>query len=99
MKSITHHAFALAKFGSEKAITCTAHHMTFGGLCLNCGFKPVQELPAFKVTRSDGSSYVTSMAIGVTLKEARNYFIGATFCDEDSSGKEHHWTATAVELA
>jgi hypothetical protein len=33
-------------------------------------------LPAFRVRRSDGSSYVTSMAHGVTLGEARAYFVG-----------------------
>ena len=57
-------------------------------------------LPAFKVTRDDGNSYVTSMAIGTTLESARKYFIGALFTDEDcETGKEHHWTAIAVEAA
>lgn len=37
-----------------------------------------QQLPAFRVHLSDGDSYVTSMAIGITINEARAYFIGQT---------------------
>jgi len=33
-------------------------------------------LPAFKVTTSSGYSYVTSMAKGITLQKAKNYFLG-----------------------
>jgi len=35
------------------------------------------KLPAFRVHRDDGTSYVTSMASWVTLKDARAYFLGA----------------------
>lgn len=34
-------------------------------------------LTAYRVTRSDGSSYVTDMAADVTLADARAYFIGS----------------------
>jgi hypothetical protein len=34
-------------------------------------------LTAYRVTRSDGSSYVTDMAADVTLADARAYFVGA----------------------
>lgn len=33
---------------------------------------------AYRVHLSDGSSYVTNMAAGVTLAEARAYFLGST---------------------
>lgn len=33
-------------------------------------------LPAYRVHRDDGTSYVTSMAIGITLEMARDYFLG-----------------------
>jgi len=33
-------------------------------------------LPAFRVHRDDGTNYVTSMAHGVTLADAKEYFIG-----------------------
>lgn len=59
----------------------------------------IQNLPAFRVTRSDGTSYITSMSHGITLAEARAYFVGQHFTDEDASGKETAWTAVAVELA
>lgn len=35
-------------------------------------------LPAYRVTKPDGTSYVTSMAAGITLEEARRYFTGRT---------------------
>lgn len=35
-------------------------------------------LPAYRVTAKDGTSYVTSMAAGITLEEARSYFVGQT---------------------
>lgn len=38
-----------------------------------------EQMPAFRVHLSDGTSYVTSMARGVTLRAAREYFIGAEF--------------------
>lgn len=34
-------------------------------------------LTAYRVHRSDGTTYVTNMAAGVTLAQARAYFIGA----------------------
>lgn len=34
-------------------------------------------LTAYRVHLSDGSSYVTDMAAGVTLAEARAYFLGS----------------------
>lgn len=40
--------------------------------------RPGRGLPAFRVVLSDGSSYVTSMACGVTLDQARAYFMGTT---------------------
>jgi len=36
-------------------------------------------LTAYRVTLDDSSSYVTSMAAGVTLEEARAYFVGQSF--------------------
>ena len=44
-------------------------------------------LPAFRVTYEDGESYVTSMAAGVTLAEARSYFVGTrhTMSDEKTT--------------
>ena len=44
-----------------------------------------ETLPAYRVTLSDGSSYVTSMALGVTLDRARAYFVGNQF--EQSDGQ------------
>ena len=40
-------------------------------------------LTAYHVTMSDGSSYNTSMAAGITLAEARAYFIGQWFEQAD----------------
>jgi hypothetical protein len=39
-------------------------------------------LTAYRVHRDDGTSYVTSMAAGVTLEQARAYFIGLTESDD-----------------
>jgi hypothetical protein len=48
----------------------------------------IPELPAFRITRDDGTSYITSMAVGVTLKEVKQYF-GSIQVDEDPfTGKE-----------
>jgi hypothetical protein len=33
-------------------------------------------LTAYRITRSDGSSYVTDMAADITLKDASDYFMG-----------------------
>ena len=39
-------------------------------------------LTAYRIHRDDGTSYVTSMAAGVTLEQARAYFIGQTEFDD-----------------
>lgn len=54
-------------------------------------------MKAFRVYRSDGPSYVCNMAEGVTLKQAREYFCGNRFTEEDSRGIEHTWFARHVE--
>jgi len=41
------------------------------------------DLPAYKITLHDGSSYVTSMARGITLEAARAYFLGQVFEQAD----------------
>jgi len=40
-------------------------------------------LTACRVSLSDGTSYVTSMAAGVTLADARAYFVGKWFEQAD----------------
>lgn len=35
-----------------------------------------QEMPAYKIYLSDGTDYVTSMAKGITLSQAKGYFLG-----------------------
>lgn len=52
-------------------------------------------LPAFKITRDDGKSYVTSMARGTTLEQARAYFFSQTFTDANDKA----WNAVEVEYA
>jgi hypothetical protein len=52
-------------------------------------------LPAFRITFTDGISYVTSMAIGVTLEMAKAYFVGARLSQWDESIK----TVESVEIA
>ncbi len=42
-------------------------------------------LAAYRVYYEDGSSYVTSMAQGTTLEEARKYFVGQWFTQPDES--------------
>lgn len=44
-------------------------------------------LTAFRVTYADGSSYVTSMAAGVTLRDAALYFVGQEIEQADGSVK------------
>ncbi len=39
----------------------------------------MNELPAYRVIYADGTSYVTSMAKGITLDQARAYFVGESF--------------------
>jgi hypothetical protein len=43
------------------------------------GVKKMSNLPAFEITYSDGSKSRTSMAAGITLDEARKYFVGEWF--------------------
>lgn len=52
------------------------------------------ELPAFRVIYEDGESYITSMAHGVTLADARAYFVGQTFTQADEQTKK---TVATVE--
>ena len=49
-------------------------------------------LTAYRVTLSDGSSYVTSMAAGVTLEQARAHFVGQPF--EQANGS----SLTAIDV-
>lgn len=44
-------------------------------------------LPAFKVTYEDGTSYVTSMAAGTTYTTALDYFLHAQFEQTDGTLK------------
>ena len=54
-------------------------------------------LPAFKITRADGTSYETSMAEGVTLEMARAYFLGSIQVEENfETGEETKTTVTEV---
>lgn len=56
------------------------------------------DLTAYRVTYDDGSSYCTAMAAGVTLTDARNYFMGKTFVDEcPETGRETRRVVTQVE--
>ncbi len=49
---------------------------------------PASEMPAYKVIYEDGGSYVTSMAKGITLDQARAYFVGEYFEQHDGSMKQ-----------
>lgn len=40
-------------------------------------------MPAFRVFLDDGTNYVTSMARGVTLAQAQEYFVGKGFEQPD----------------
>ncbi len=53
-----------------------------------------KRLTAYRVTMSDGSSYETSMAAGITLEEARAYFIGQP---QEQPDEKTILTAAAVE--
>ena len=59
------------------------------------------ELQTFRVTYNDGTSYVTSMAIGITLQQARNYFFGVSTVvhEDENTGREVRKTVVAVEEA
>lgn len=57
-----------------------------------------KELPAFRVHLDDGTSYVTSMARGVTLADARDYFVGSVQTEEnEETGKEIRRIVSSVE--
>lgn len=59
-----------------------------------------KELPAFRVHLDDGTSYVTSMAHGVTLADARAYFVGSVQTEEnEETGKETRRIVSSVEAA
>ena len=45
--------------------------------------EPQSELPAYRVTYEDGSSYITSMSPGITLEKARAYFVGVLHVMDD----------------
>jgi hypothetical protein len=47
----------------------------------------MKTLPAFKITLADGSFYVTSMAAGVTLADAKAYFLGKSIVMADEKTK------------
>lgn len=44
-----------------------------------------KKLPAFKITYTDGTSYVTSMAHGTSLSDARVYFMAKQFVQSDET--------------
>jgi hypothetical protein len=67
---------------------------------MNTQTQPERNLPAYRITRSDGSSYITSMSSHVTLETARNYFLGTRQVVEDeATGKETRLTVTQVDVA
>lgn len=43
------------------------------------------DLPAYKITLANESSYVTSMAKGITLEAARAYFLGQELVQDDET--------------
>jgi hypothetical protein len=43
------------------------------------------DLPAYKITLANGSSYVTSMSKGTTLEAARAYFLGQELVQDDET--------------
>ena len=55
-------------------------------------------MPAFRVHLNDGTSYVTSMARGVTLVDARDYFVGSVQTEENfETGAEIRRIVSRVE--
>lgn len=54
-------------------------------------------LTAFRVTYTDATNYVTSMAAGVSLSEATAYLSGAHIFEEIESGVETRRTVAKVE--
>jgi hypothetical protein len=53
-------------------------------------------LTAYRIHHDDGTSYVASMAAGVTLKQARAYFIGVTESDDTEEIRFIRRTVIAV---
>ena len=74
------------------------HPFTSVILTCECGVRYDSEgwiyLSAFKVTLEGGRSYVTNMAKGVTLEEARAYFMGQALEQPDGSTRR----VVAVEV-
>lgn len=56
----------------------------------------MSKLTAYKITKPSGETYTTSMASGVTLEQASDYFMHNVFHDV-VNGKEVAWSATKVE--
>ncbi len=52
------------------------------------------EMPAFRVHKDDGTNYITSMAMGTTLEQARAYFVGQR---QTNSDETTFTTVTSVE--
>jgi len=57
-----------------------------------------RELPAYKVTCENGYYWTTSMAAGVTLDDAKKYFIGKYFNTAPYPGEKRS-LAIKVEIA
>jgi hypothetical protein len=58
----------------------------------------MKTLTTYRVTYDDGWHYVTSMAQGFTLNDARAYFIGQIHTEEcDVTGKETRRRIVAVD--
>lgn len=56
-------------------------------------------MPAFRVHLDDGTSYITSMAHGVTLSDASAYLVGSVQTEENAeTGKETRRIVSSVEL-
>lgn len=59
----------------------------------------MNSLPAYRVTLDDGTSYVTSMADGVTLADARDYFLGQVQVEECfETGRETRRAVVKLEV-
>lgn len=56
-------------------------------------------LPAYRVTYEDGTSYVTSMAAGITLAQAREYFVDHEFEQPNGSKKKVKSVSRAEPIA
>lgn len=57
------------------------------------------QMPAFRVHLDDGTSYITSMAHGITLADARAYLVGSVQTEEnEETGKEARRIVSSVEL-